>query len=83
MSCFVQLEMRDIGVVLMTDKVFVYMTGENDTEPHFESQTSMISADFKTWCLTEIDKAISMFMFLLSTFHQLLLINFMHIICLC
>ncbi|KAK2192294.1 hypothetical protein NP493_35g06091 [Ridgeia piscesae] len=52
------LEMRDIGVVLMSDKVFVYMTGENDMEPHFESQTSMTSTAFKTWCLTQIDAAI-------------------------
>ena len=61
--CSLQLEMRDIGLVIMSDKVFVYMAGADDKVPHFESQgyTGKTTAAFKIWCLDKIDTAIGLF----------------------
>ena len=57
---FFQRELRDIGLVLMSDTVALYMTGMDDPMPLFKSKISgMTDEQFKNFCLDKLEDSIS------------------------
>ncbi|XP_064638416.1 uncharacterized protein LOC135494385 [Lineus longissimus] len=51
---------RDLGVVLMSDKVNIHMRGTTDEQPYYASDGgSMSTAAFQSWCGDRIDEGLA------------------------